>query len=155
MRMRIIVAILLAGILPAKAQDTLTLLRISGDPRTTGRMLSMNAAGVPDGSALRIMAFATDGISKPTKIEILGNNVVIATCPASDSCNYLWPSTRMLAGNNELSMVYTRADGQRFQTYGRIGKPRPYTPTNYLLCPSSIDPLGRCLDGQGNPILAN
>lgn len=122
--------------LPAAAEyNTLNLLRISGDPATTGRMLSLNVSEELDGSGVTLRAFATDGTSPVTKMEILGNNVVIATCPGSSMCNYLWPAAKMKVGNNEVSMVYTRADGKRYQTYVRIGKPVKVT-TNFLLCPT-------------------
>lgn len=117
---------------PAVQSDTdslLSILRIVGNPNTTGRMLSFNAAATEDHTGLDIRAFAQHGGTKVTLVEIFGNNVVIASCPtvAPDTegqCNYRWPAASMIAGNNELRMEFVRAsDGLRFQTYGRIGKP--------------------------------
>lgn len=122
---------------PAVQSDTdnfLSILRIVGNPSTTGRMLSLNARALDDRTAVDIRAFAQHGGTKVTLVEIFGNNVVIASCPTVASatdpadttgqCNYSWPAARMITGNNELRMEFVRAsDGLRFQTYGRIGKP--------------------------------
>lgn len=144
-----IIGALLPLATPAQAEyNTLVLLRISGDPQTTGRMLSLHVSEEPDASGVTIRAFATDGTSPITKMEILGNNVVIATCLGDKGCNYLWPTAQMKVGNNEVSMVYTRADKKRYQTYGRIGK--PVKTTNFLLC--GAEP---CTDDGGNRLLAS
>lgn len=122
---------------PAVQSDTdslLSILRIVGNPTTTGRMLALNANALDDHTAIDIRAFAQHGGTKVTLVEIFGNNAVIASCPTpvpapdptdtTGQCNYRWPAASMIAGNNELRMEFVRAsDGLRFQTYGRIGKP--------------------------------
>lgn len=106
--------------------NMLTVLRIVGNPNTTGRMLTINATANADGTAVDVRVFAVDGASPIIRTQILGNNIAIATCTTPPGqCNFLWPGAKMLAGNNELSMVYIRFDGRQFQTYGRIAKPVP------------------------------
>lgn len=134
--------------------DQLTLLRIHGDPSMPGgRRLSMNATNIRDGSGdLQIAADAQDGTSPIIKLEIWGNNKVIASCSGSP-CNYRWPYANMNAGNNELMMVYTRVDMATFQTYGRIARPtKKPTASNYLLCGTLA--TDRCTTSTGELILA-
>lgn len=131
---------------PAVQSDTdstLNILRIVGNPNTTGRMLALNANASDDHTIMHVRAFAVDGASPIVLTEIFGsapcptpagactpanNVVVIASCPTPagktvGECNYDWPAANMAPGNNELRMEYTRAGGLKFQTYGRVGKP--------------------------------